>query len=104
VAVNFLTGIGRTLGSYNIGTVSQKPHKRIGTKQFDFQAATLDLVVRLRGGGSTAVVCKGNDFQFYGRTIGDVKLEILERIGVPVRNQTLTYKGKTLLDGKIPSG
>jgi hypothetical protein len=59
----------------------------------------------LRGGGPRRprhVVVRHQEHNLcvIGRTIGHLKVEILERTGIPVRGQKLLYKGKLLLDGK----
>jgi hypothetical protein len=56
------------------------------------QESTLHLVIVL-------VLHQGKTFASTAETIGSLKLYILEREGIPVQNQTLTYMGRVLSDG-----
>lgn len=47
------------------------------------------------------ILHQGKSFIVYVNTIGDIKLDILERKGIPLQNQTLTYDERVLSDGKL---
>jgi hypothetical protein len=58
------------------------------------------MVSRMRGGGGQVIIRYGaKEFPAYGGIIGDIKLYIFQKEGLPVMKQTLTYQGTVLRNG-----
>lgn len=66
------------------------------------EGSTLRVLYRMPGGGGPVTILvlhRGKTLAIKGVTVGDVKLHFLEEEGIPIKNQTLTYKGRVLDDG-----
>lgn len=72
----------------------------------NFQSATLHLVLRLRGGGSTVLVVRLSDGKTFDlvvwdiRTVSELKDAIRKKSGISVDEQVIVWNNTILKDGK----